>query len=318
MQAIDEANALIKIFFPGITDRLSEIKSGNKRFAYYTNAGTAKKIIQNREVWLRNATVMNDFLEISYGLDLMNKALSGPSGENFRDAANTVFPDVMKQVIPLLTHWERHWQLETYLSCLSLHESSEDKNGRLSMWRAYGDVGLIINNTPLTAVTDQLGVYSTPVHYLDQVGVETHLQTVATAISDNVDFIRALGEEAFVNITIYMVFLAAIGTKHPGFAEEKEWRIFFRPTEHPNSILSKKVVVIDSVPQVIWALPLQDDPDNGLHHADIPSLLDRIIVGPTTYPYVSARAFVELLEMAGVDQASRKVVVSDIPLRTRG
>ena len=317
MLSLNDMNALSEIFFPGNMRRLSEIKSGNRKFAYYTTSDTAKTIIQNREIWLRNATVMNDFSEISYGLSLMMNALSGTSGQKFRDAANTVFSDVTDKIFPLLHQRQSHWRLETYLSCLSLHKSQEDLNGRLSMWRAYGDVALIVNNTPLTVVTDRLGVFSIPVQYLDQTGSETRLQTVAQAISDNADFIRGFGEEAFVNIIVSMVFLAAIGTKHPGFSEENEWRIYFRPTEHPNTILSKKVVVIDGVPQEIWALPLRNDPLNGLHSADIPSLLDRIIIGPTPYPHVSARAFVGLLEQAGVNDATRKVIVSDIPLRTR-
>ena len=151
----------------------------------------------------------------------MRQALAGPSGSIFRDAVNTLFPDVMDKISPLLAQSDRHWRAETYLSCLSLHESSEDQNGRLSMWRAYGDVALIPNNTPLTVVTDRLGVYSTPVHYLDQVGAEARLQTVAQAITANVDFLRGLGEQSFISNTVYMVFMAAIGTKHPGFSEEK-------------------------------------------------------------------------------------------------
>ncbi len=319
MQTYNETDARIfEIFCPDTINRLSEIKSGNRRFAYYTSADTAMKIIQKKEIWLRNATVMNDFSEISYGLSLVKKALSGRYGKFFSEVANSVFPGVMDKISPKLIELEWHWKFETYLSCLSLHEPCEDRIGRLSMWREYGGVALIINNTPLTAVSDRLGVYSTPVHYLDQTGAETRLRTVAQAILDNFDFIRDLGEDAFIDCAINMVFLAAIGTKHPGFSEEKEWRIYFRSAEYPNSILKSKVVVIDNVPQEIWALPLQHDPDNDLHHADIPSLLDRIIVGPTPYPYVSSRAFMKLLEEAGVDDAPHKVVVSDIPLRKRG
>ena len=317
MQSNHETNALTGIFLPGNLERLAEVESDNRKFAYYTTADTAMKIIENEEIWLRNATVMNDFSEISYGLALMRQALSGPSGNMFSTAANTVFHGVMDKIMPLLSQMEWPWRVETYLSCLSLHESSEDQNGRLSMWRAYGDVALIINNTPLTAVTDRLGVYSTPVHYLDQRGAEERLQNVAQAIVVNHEFLGKRGEEDFINNTVFMVFLAAIGTKHPGFSEEKEWRIYFRPAEHPNSILTKQVVVIYHVPQEIWALPLRHDPDNGLHRADVPSLLDKIILGPTPYPYVSARAFVEVLDRAGVEQASSKVIVSDIPLRTR-
>ena len=318
MQSIQESNTLAEIFLPGNLARLAEVGSKNRRFAYYTTANTAMKIIENEEVWLRNATVMNDFSEIAYGLELMRRALSGPSGDSFGKAANHIFPGVMDKIFPQLSQLELHWRIETYIACLSLHEPSEDQNGRLSMWRAYGDVAVVVNNAPMTAVTDRLGVYSTPVHYLDQHGVEERLQTVAQAIAANRDFLQQFGEQVFISHTVFMVFLAAIGTKHPGFSEEKEWRIFFRPAERPDSILTSQVAVIDHVPQEIWALPLRHDPDNGLHHADVPSLLDRIIIGPTPYPYVSARAFVEILERAGVDEASRKVVVSDIPLRTRG
>ena len=70
-------------------------------------------------------------------------------------------------------------------------------------------------------------------------------------------------------------------------------------------------------PRRFGTLPLRHDPDNGLHRADIPSLLDRIIIGPTPYPHVSAGAFVELLERGGVEDATNKVVISEIPLRTR-
>ena len=68
MQSSHDIIALADIFLPGHMDRLSEIKADNKKFAYYTTADTAVKIVKNQEVWLRNATVMNDFSEIAYGL----------------------------------------------------------------------------------------------------------------------------------------------------------------------------------------------------------------------------------------------------------
>ena len=75
MQTFNETDARIfEIFCPGNMGKLSKIKSGNRKFAYYTSADTAKKIIQNEEIWFRNATVMNDFSEISYGLSLVKKA----------------------------------------------------------------------------------------------------------------------------------------------------------------------------------------------------------------------------------------------------
>ena len=45
-------------------------------------------------------------------------------------------------------------------------------------------------------------------------------------------------------------------------------------------------------------------------------LVNRVIIGPSRFPYVLADAFVALLEAAGVTDAGDKVFVSDIPLRT--
>jgi hypothetical protein len=48
---------------------------------------------------------------------------------------------------------------------------------------------------------------------------------------------------------------------------------------------------------------------------EIPSLINRIIIGPTQYPWAMWKAFVTLLSEAGVENAASKVFTSDIPLR---
>ena len=309
---------VFNIIFPQATQTLSEIKSTNKRFAYYTSAETAAKIIRNKEVWLRNATVMNDFSEIRYGLSRVWEGLAGSAGTIFYAAVESLFSGLRTEIETRLRQSESYWKYETYLTCLSLHNPSEDQTGRLSMWRAYGDVALIMNHTPFTAETDRLDAFSTPVHYLDQKGFDDLLLSVTREISANVNDLRQLGREALASAILELIFLAAIGIKHPGFSEEREWRIFFHPTDDEHPVLTKRVENVRGIPQSIWAIPLRHDPDNGLVGANIPNLLDRIIIGPTAYPYVSARAFIQLLSEAGVEEAASKVVVSDIPLRKLG
>ena len=318
METTEIHSKLWEIFCPGDIEKLTEIRTRNRKFAYYTSADTAKKIIQNNEVWLRNATVMNDFLEISYGLDLSKKALDSESGKMFIEAANSVFHSIVEDFLPQFFHWDKRLPNVTYLSSLSLHDNSENQNGRLSMWRAYGDIALIINNTPLMTESSQLGVFSTPVHYLGQREFDIRLDAVTRAINQNKEFLSEIGKEYVREYISSMFFLAAIGTKHPGFKEEQEWRIYFQPEQNMDYALSREIVAIDGVVQEIWKLPLKHDPVNGLEHADLPSLVDRIIIGPTPYPDVSQQAFVRLLEDAGVADAANKVVVADIPLRTRG
>lgn len=320
LQEYDEDSLnYMKVFFPGYLESSAKKLSDGQRLVYYTSADTAKKIIQDRHLWLRNANLMNDFSEISYGLNFVADTLFGEIGKEFRDAISRVNGEVLEQTLENLRGWEHDWRLETYISCVSEHDTSEDQSGRLSMWRAYGDVALVLKNTPFAAITDKLRVYSTPVNYWDRTHLKTHLDEVALKLRENSDYVSKQSTEQLIARLHQKFKIMALATKHPGFKEEREWRIYFRPSElgEEDCILTKEIAVINGIPQIVWSLPLNHDPENGLFYADIPNLLDRLIVGPTEHPYVAAQAFQELLMRAGLEDASSKVIVSDIPLRSK-
>ena len=316
MNSDQDIDRFLRIFCPGELERLHKIVA-DARLVYYTRADTAKKIIENREIWFRNAALLNDYSEISYGLRLLTDAVSGPAGEHFGRIASGLFPDAIGSAGELLKPRIPDWHRETYLSCWSLHRPSEDQNGRLSMWRAYGDVALVVRNRAFEAFGDESGMQSLPVNYFSASDCEAQVEQVAENLRRNEASIRSGGSRKFEEDLAHMAFLYGIRTKHPGFAEEEEWRVWFRPTDNPGrkTAFQEKVKVIDGIPQRVWALPLKNAPRKGLHGADIASLLDRIIIGPTAYPYVSYRAFVALLEGAGVRDAAERVIVSEIPLR---
>jgi hypothetical protein len=48
---------------------------------------------------------------------------------------------------------------------------------------------------------------------------------------------------------------------------------------------------------------------------DFAQVFDRLIVGPTPYPWPIYGAFVEVLKAAGVPSAEERVFVSSIPIR---
>lgn len=318
MELDQETERFLRIFCPGEVERLEKIWS-NARLVYYTRADTATKIIENREIWFRSAALMSDCSEISYGLRLLTRAVSGPVGERFGRIANGLFPDATDSAAELLRPRIPDWHLETYLSCWSLHRPSEDQNGRLSMWRAYGDVALVLRNRVFDAFGGESGMQSLPVNYFSLSDCQAEVQQVEANIRRNEESIRSGGRRQFEEDLAQMAFLYGIRTKNPGFAEEEEWRVWFRPMDNPGrkTAFQEKVTVIDGIPQRVWTLPLKNAPRKGLHNADIAGLVDRIIIGPTAYPYVSATAFVKLLEEAGVRDAGDRVVVSEIPLRTR-
>ncbi|WP_343501600.1 MULTISPECIES: DUF2971 domain-containing protein [Roseobacteraceae] len=306
-----------QIFQPGLIEDTLAVVNENKRFVYYTSADTAMKVLRNQELWFRNVTVMNDYSEVSYGLGLIRSVFSGQEGARFRTAVEDIYPGTIEKAEELIAGWEHDWKFETYIACVSVHNSEEDRQGRLSMWRAYGDIALVVNNSPMMAVTDLLAVFSIPVLYLSERDLSAYLSKVTDSILINRTYLSGLGQETLVAYIHQMLFRFAIATKHPGFGEEKEWRLYYRPTERVSPAMTEETVVLAGIPQKIFKLHLANDPDNGLHAADIPSLLDRIIIGPTEFPYVSYKAFETALAELGVEDAAAKVVLSDIPLRTR-
>ena len=313
----EENDFFYEVFCPGYLDETKKLFQQNPKFAYYTKAETALKIIRNKEIWFRNAVVMNDRTEISYGLNLIKKVLSGPDGDKFWEAIYKVFnsEDVILDATKVLDEWEFDWRFETYLFCGSLHDQSENKTGRLSMWRAYGDIALVFAEHQSSMGLDKLGVSSILVSYINEDELVNRLRRVTYGIQKHCERLNLLGKEKLTVCVWFMILLYAIGTKHPGFSEEKEVRLYFRPNEIPEKIMERRQVVINEIPQEIWVFPLVNRPEIGFDHFDLPSILDRIIIGPTPYPYVSMKTFRTELNEAGVNNLEKRVVLSDIPLR---
>lgn len=65
---------LRRIFLPYATARMETAKEQQTKLVYYTSAETAKNIIANKEVWMRNATTMNDFMEVQHGWQCLLEA----------------------------------------------------------------------------------------------------------------------------------------------------------------------------------------------------------------------------------------------------
>jgi hypothetical protein len=106
-----------------------------------------------------------------------------------------------------------------------------------------------------------------------------------------------------------------LSTKHPGFHEEREWRVIYSPSFQKSDRLSTEIVSINGTPQSICKIPLRDVREEGLFGLELPELIDRVIIGPTKFPVGIYDALVTVLTDAGIKNAASKVIVSDIPLR---
>jgi hypothetical protein len=309
---------LVQVFFPHTYEAHLHVKKAGTRFVHYTNANAAMNILRTKTVWMRNSSCMSDFSEVTYGLERLWKTYRDTeAGKQFRAVLNQIFAGFSEEIEKLFNDWTPQFLGNTYLYCLSEHQDDEDEHGRLSMWRAYGEttgVALVIKNSVLLDPADGLGAYSSPVAYLDDRQFEERFAQIVHNIGSETKLLQDQGREDIVNRIFHMLRFAAVSTKHPGFAEEKEWRVLFGPALQVSRWITNEVTVLRGIPQLIYKLPLENIAEVNLV-AGIPDLLDRIIIGPTEFPVALCAAFQQLLTDAGVKDADKKISVSRIPLR---
>lgn len=61
---------LNKIFHCDYHKRMEELKKSTNKLVHYTSASAGLKILQNKEIWMRRVSCMNDFSEVQHGKDL--------------------------------------------------------------------------------------------------------------------------------------------------------------------------------------------------------------------------------------------------------
>lgn len=310
---------LANIFFPDIHARFVKARTNGIRFVHYTNAVAAMSIIRSREVWMRKSLSMNDFMEVRHGLDCVDNSLeNGAIGKIFRKELDAIEVGVWDNVYELFQGWRRDFEFHTYVFSISEHDPAEDRFGRLSMWRAYGDsagVAFVVNGKPFVTISDALKAYTSPILYYSDTEFELSLDRIGRKITENRQILKTLHRDELVAYAFNTLRSAALFTKHPGFKEEKEWRVIYAPNFESSAHLQKSVQVIRGLPQPIYRLPLKDLPEQGLSGIEIPALIDRIIIGPVDSPFMIFEAFSDLLREAGVTEPEKKIVISNIPLR---
>ncbi len=316
-----EQERFLRILHPYALEQHSRAVSHRTRFVHYTSADTAMSILRSKELWMRKSSCMNDFLEVQYGRNRLYTAYGkSNAGAKFKSTLNRLFDGITTDIEKLFDSWTPHFQTNTYLACLSEHDDREDTFGRLSMWRAYSEtagVALVLNNTAFLTPTPPNGglrADTSPVAYLDDGQFENEVERITKNIAADADLFKTQGREVVTNRIFNLFRFAVLCTKHPGFAEEREWRVIYSPTLQQSPFLTRDIQVVKGVPQPIYKIPLIDIPEIGLTTA-IPALLNRIIIGPTQYPLALHEAFIDLLTEAGVEDPAAKVCVSDIPLR---
>ena len=91
MLSAQDSDRIKHIFFPYTEQKIRDVISEGNRFVYYTTADTATSILKNKQIWMRNTSAMNDYLEVEHGFDCLNAAYKAPPGKSFKTILNTCF-----------------------------------------------------------------------------------------------------------------------------------------------------------------------------------------------------------------------------------
>ncbi|WP_082885659.1 MULTISPECIES: DUF2971 domain-containing protein [Methylomonas] len=186
------------------------------------------------------------------------------------------------------------------------------------MWRAYGgkqSVALILNPSPFFAETDVFHTYSRPVLYYGSNEFMSEFSGLADRIKNESGFISSLGKESVKGYLFDIFKTYALCLKHPGFLEEREWRVFYTPDINKSVYIGASIESINGTPQEVYKFPLINIPEHSFTGATVPELIDRVIIGPNSHQSVLFDAFKKLLEDAGCENAGQKIHFSNIPLR---
>lgn len=325
----DEYKILDAVFYQRDALRAAELEPQDgvppPKLVHYTSAQTAMAILtarkeEDRCLWLRNATEMNDFSEVSFGQQMLIRSLKNRElNESFLQSIKDIHPDIVDNAFKLMGDEFETIRLNTYLLSLALHSGLELEIGQLSMWRAYGgdaNVCLVFNTDAFVNDQDAYSVNIAPVDYRGVIGVSEEIARIRDALIEHRDALKKISPDTVAFNLKYALDIMLLSTKHPGFREENEWRIIYRPPPKPLvPDVPSKVVCVNGVVQTVFYLPMVDVPEKGITKANLNDLLSHIIIGPTPNADVVYNAFVRLLTEANVSDPGWRVRISGIPLR---
>jgi hypothetical protein len=300
-------------------EQRDRVRTSGGHFVHYTSGDGAEGILKSRTVWLRSTTCMNDYSEARHGYDCLHRAWHGDSGRALRDALDKCHPGIADDTAREFDKRTAAILNGSFVACFSEHDPKEDQHGRLSMWRAYCNptgLALVLNSAPFFAKSDALKAYSSPVAYLSDAQFNQMIHKIAANVDAERAYLNSMDRMVMLQGLLNMLKFAILCTKHPAFAEEREWRVVYTPALFSSVHVTRRVRTIRGVTQPIYDLPLKEIPQLGLVGLEIPQLLHKIIIGPTQYVMATFNALCFLLEEAGVKNPVERIVGSGVPLRT--
>lgn len=287
-------------------------------FAHYTSKNSAVSIISNEELWLKKTSEMNDISEVKHGVEYVTNHFMSCKRNKLWGIVDNIYTGLSDEIIKSYNAWYDDLYGETYIACFTAFEESS-AYGRLSMWRGYGretPVALILNNSFLDADNNLYGIIITPVFYYtdDQVlSFFSEFNGIAQGLLNNGG--ANISREVVKSIFLQIFKTISFAFKHPGFSEEKEWRIVYRPSEASQGRLRKVISSDGTINNSFYRLPLSPNNSASIHGVSIRNNLDHVLIGPTSNLENTKSEIKHVLTKTGFQNLESIIRSSNIPYR---
>jgi hypothetical protein len=289
--------------------------------AHYTSVKVMESILSTGQLWFSNPLFMNDLQEVRFGLEqghrlfndlgLLRKAVGSDERVGKLASAFATF----------FGHYDTNELFDTYIFCLTEHDRS-NRDGLLSMWRAYGHhgdgVALVFDPSKLTEVPTSPLIISKVTYASNDdriADLESRLHKWAELTSQAALPNDKLPLAANVALTVIKNF--ATTTKHIGFSEEAEWRVVYQPDRDRGGLLKDCLTYHIGARGVEPKLVFKVGHLPGVSADDLAlkRLLIQIILGPSHSSVLARRSVGRMLQKIGNGQFAQKLWASEIPLR---
>jgi hypothetical protein len=187
------------------------------------------------------------------------------------------------------------------------------------MWRAYGGrngVAIVLNTDTMASDIQELGVFSAPVEYRDVRNFVEWFGGWCRDIIEEEDHVRKLSPVSIREIILLVFRTFLLATKHPGFSEEREWRIFHSPDfEQATQWVENSVEIVRGIPQRIIKLKFHNDVSKNITGLTPNELINRVIIGPSDSSIQVRDALLYAMQSASIQNPEDRIWMSHIPLR---
>jgi hypothetical protein len=285
-------------------DRPAPTTAKPQRLFHYTSQAGLLGIVSSNVLWATNALYLNDSSELDYGLTAAREKLRAVLNRS-------------SAVSELLRRTDRLLKLpillpdRNFYACCFCEESN-----LLSQWRAYADrgggyaIGFETDDLTRAGLKPNLSLF--PVEYGDcgpNAELLTHdIGVVCEALdrcigqwpADRDRLVSAASED----LKLAIIF-RVLGLKHPGFREEREWRILANFDSADLSLVRFRQGRTNLIPYV--ELNLSDGASDRLP-------IREVVYGPTAHSELAFQSIVSLFKKFGFGPPS--IWGSNIPFRT--